>query len=245
MNEVTKQLMEHVSIRKFNNQDIPEEDISTILDAAMRGATGGNMMSYSIIKIQSKDTLKKLAISCDNQPFIVDANLALLFVVDNYKWHRLFQLDGIPEAFPAYNGPIINDMILGMQDAMIAAQNAVIAAESLGIGTCYIGDIMERYEYHKELFCLPEYTMPATMVVMGYYDKKPKRRPRFDRRFVVFDESYKKFDDDFIYDMFSDYLEEDPDFVKKFYKRKMDAEFFVEMHRSLLLYLEQWMGPAR
>lgn len=245
MNEVIKQLMDHVSIRKFNDQTILAEHVSTILDAAMRGATAGNMMSYTIIKIQSKDTLKKLAVSCDNQPFIADADLALLFVVDNYKWHRLFQLSGIPDTFPDYKGPIINDMILGMQDAMIAAQNAVIAAESLGIGTCYIGDIMEQYEYHKELFCLPDYTMPATMVVMGHYDKKPKCRPRFDQKFVVFDESYKKFDDGFIKDVFSDYQEEDPEFAKKFYKRKMDAEFFAEMHRSLLLYLEQWMGSTR
>ena len=242
MNEVTKQLMDHVSIRKFNNSQIAAEDVSTILDAAMRGATAGNMMSYSIIKIQSKDTLKKLAISCDNQPFIANADLALLFVVDNYKWHRLFELNEISDTFPAYKDPIINDMILGMQDAMISAQNAVITAESLGIGTCYIGDIMERYEYHKELFSLPEYTMPAALVVMGHYDKKPKPRPRFDRKFVVFDEFYNKVDDNFINDMFSEYQNEEPDFAKKYYKRKMDAEFFAEMRRSLHLYLEQWLG---
>jgi FMN reductase (NADPH) len=241
MNEVIKQLTDHVSIRKFNDRAISEENVNAILDAAMRGATAGNMMSYSIIKIRSKDTLKKLAASCDNQPFIADANLALLFVVDNYKWHRFFELYGIPDAFPEYKGPIINDMILGMQDAMIAAQNAVIAAESLGIGTCYIGDIMEQYEFHRQLFDLPEYTMPATLVVMGYYDKKPQHRSRFNRRFVVFDEQYKKIDDDFIRGMFSEYQDEDSDFAKKFYKRKMDAAFFAEMRRSLQLYLAQWM----
>ena len=32
--------------------------------------------------------------------------------------------------------------------AMIAAQNAVMTAESFGLGSCYIGDIMENYEIH-------------------------------------------------------------------------------------------------
>ncbi|MDD2215442.1 MAG: nitroreductase family protein [Eubacteriales bacterium] len=240
MNEVIQQLMDHVSIRKFNDKKIAPEDINTILNAAMRGATAGNMMSYSIIKIQSEETLRKLAKSCDDQPFISDASLALLFVVDNYKWHCLFEQRGIPDIFSNYNGPIINDMIIGMQDAMIAAQNAVLAAESLGIGTCYIGDIMEHYEYHKELFCLPQYTMPATLVVMGYYDGKPKLRPRFDTSFVVFDEEYPKIDDNFINDMFYEKEKDTPDFAEKFYKRKMNAYFFIEMRRSLYLYFKQW-----
>ncbi len=40
---------------------------------------------------------------------------------------------------------------------MVAAQTAVTAAESLGLGSCYIGDIMENYEEHKRLFDLPDY----------------------------------------------------------------------------------------
>ncbi len=240
MNEVIDLLKSHTSIRKFNGEEIKKEDVDVIVGAAIRGATAGNMMAYSIIKIQSEDVLKKLAVSCDNQPFIADAKLALLFVADNYKWHKYFEQRSINEVFPDYRGPSISDFMLGVEDAMIAAQNAVIAAESLGIGTCYIGDIMEQCEYHRELFNLPEYTMPVALVVMGHYDTKPKLRDRFDKSFVVFDEVYPEINNDFINEMFSEEEKKDKDFASKFYKRKMDAPFFKEMIQSIKIYLKQW-----
>ncbi len=240
MNEVIKLLKSHTSIRKFNETQITDEQIQHIIESAMQGATAGNMMAYSIIKIRSKDTLSKLSKSCDNQPFIADADLALLFVADNYKWHKFYEQRIISETFPNYKGPSISDFILGIEDGIIAAQNAVIAAESLGIGTCYIGDIMENYEYHKELFNLPEYTMPIALVVMGNYDTKPQIRERFDKSYVVFDEVYPTVTEEFINNMFSKNEIKDKDFAVKFYKRKMDAPFFKEMIRSIKLYLSEW-----
>ena len=38
------------------------------------------------------------------------------------------------------------DLLLALADTCIAAQNAVVAAESLGIGSCYIGDVIENAE---------------------------------------------------------------------------------------------------
>ena len=57
-------------------------------------------------------------------------------------------------------------MLLAMEDSIIAAQNAVVAAESLGIGSCYIGDILENYEIHQELFHLPQYAIPTTLLFL-------------------------------------------------------------------------------
>ncbi|MGD9678312.1 MAG: nitroreductase family protein [Vulcanibacillus sp.] len=240
MNEVIKLLKSHTSIRKFNETKITDEQVQYIIESAMQGATAGNMMAYSIIKIRSKDTLSKLAISCDNQPFIANADLALLFVADNYKWHSFYKQRNISNTFTDYEGPCISDFMLGVEDAMIAAQNAVIAAESLGIGICYIGDIMENYEYHKELFNLPNFTMPIALVVMGNYDTKPQIRERFDKSCVVFDEIYPAITEEFINNMFANEESKDKDFAVKYYKRKMDAPFFKEMIRSIKLYINEW-----
>jgi nitroreductase len=241
MNETINLLNSHTSIRKFNDKRIPQNQKDLIIGSAMRGATAGNMMAYSIIKIESKDNLLNLAQSCDEQPFIANADLALLFVADNYKWHKYFEQRNINEIFLDYKGPCVSDLMLGIEDAMIAAQNAVIAAESLGIGTCYIGDIMENYEYHKNLFNLPSYTMPVALIVMGYYDTKPQIRDRFDKSYIVFDEVYPNINDDFINNMFSVEESKDEDFAKKFYARKINAPFFKEMIRSIKLYLNEWL----
>ena len=65
--------------------------------------------------------------------------------------------------------------MLATDDALIAAQNAVTAAESLGIGSCYIGDILEQYETHRELFCLPKYAVPAAMIVFRLSHRTAER----------------------------------------------------------------------
>ncbi|MEX1329519.1 MAG: nitroreductase family protein [Desulfobacterales bacterium] len=58
-------------------------------------------------------------------------------------------------------------LLLVCCDALIAAQTAVIAAESLGVGSCYIGEIMENYEEHKELFGLPKYVFLISLICFG------------------------------------------------------------------------------
>lgn len=83
-----------------------------------------------------------------------------LRIINNRKSVRKFADEKI-------NRDNIN-LMLASCDAFIAAQNSVIAAESLGLGSCYIGDIMENYEIHQEMFNLPEYTFPITMLCFGY-----------------------------------------------------------------------------
>lgn len=238
MNLVIDTLKSHTSVRKFNDKPISEELQDTIIDCARRGATAGNMQMYHIIRIADRTLLTQLGETCDHQPFIGNAAFALLFVVDNHKWDMYFRSEGVPQAFEDYKGPQIADLFLGMQDTMIAAQNAVIAAESMGIGTCYIGDIMEQAEKHRTLFNLPQHTMPATLVVFGYYDMKPQLRERFDKSVMVTDNQYIDINDDIIKKLFSDKPE---GFAKAFYKRKINADFFKEMCRSIKVFMKDWL----
>ena len=78
--------------------------------------------------------------------------------------------------------------MLAVNDAVIAAQNAVCASESLGIGSCYIGDIMEQCEFHRQLLQLPPYVFPAAMLVFGYpvQQQKEREKPvRCDLNYIV------------------------------------------------------------
>ena len=68
--------------------------------------------------------------------------------------------------------------MLAITDTAIAAQNAVVAAESLGIGSCYIGDIMENCEEQRRLLQLPEYVFPAVMLVFGWPTMQQKQRQK-------------------------------------------------------------------
>lgn len=71
--------------------------------------------------------------------------------------------------------------MLAVTDAAIAAQNAVVAAESFGIGSCYIGDIMENCDTQRSLLHLPDYVFPAVMLVFGWPTQQQKDRVKPQR----------------------------------------------------------------
>ena len=89
------------------------------------------------------------------------------------------------------------DLLLAASDTNIAAQNAVVAAESMGVGSCYIGDIMENCEIHREMLRLPEHVFPAAMLVFGYPTQQQMDRVkpvRCDLKHIVHENAYRTMD---------------------------------------------------
>jgi FMN reductase (NADPH) len=176
MNPVIQSLHERKSIRAYADKPIDPALKQEILLAAMQAPTAGNQQLYTILDITDEELKRKLAVTCDNQPFIAKAPMALVFCADPLKWVDAYLSAGCA---PRPIGP--GDLMLAMQDAVIAAQNAVTAAWSLGVGSCYIGDIMENAEKHREMLHLPPNVMPATMVVFGYPTARQMDKPKAPR----------------------------------------------------------------
>ena len=249
MNPILEAIEKRQSLRNFGGPAVTDKERETILHAAMRAPTAGNMMMYSVIQIRSKETLQTLAETCDHQPFIGKASFGLLFLADLQKWHDYFCSVGLEKEFSAEElAPKASDLLLGINDAVIAAQTAVIAAESLGVGSCYIGDIMEQKETHQELFSLPRWVFPAAFLVFGKAPEgasRPMTR-RFDEKYVVFDETYQTLGADDFDEMFARYAEKEKEwgvsFGEKLFKRKMVSDFAMEMDRSVRAYWREWMG---
>ena len=138
MNKTIQELFDRKSVRVFEAREITAEDKRLILEAATMAPTAGNQQLYTILDITDQELKEKLVVTCDNQPFIASAKMVLIFCADCQKWYDGFKAAGCEPRLPG-----VGDMLLAVSDANIAAQNAVTAAESLGIGSCYIGDIME------------------------------------------------------------------------------------------------------
>ena len=170
MNAVIDVMLKRKSTRAYEQKEISADIRAEILKATLRAPTAGNMMLYSIVDVTDQKIKDKLAITCDDQPFIARAPMVWLFLADYQRWFDYYATSGVEELCIqkkiAMRKPEEGDLFLACCDALIAAQNAVIAAESFGIGSCYIGDIMERYETHKDIFNLPQYTFPMALVVL-------------------------------------------------------------------------------
>lgn len=133
--------------------------------------------------------------------------------------------------------------MLAVSDANIAAQNAVVAAHSLGIGSCYIGDIMENAEKQRELLSLPDYVFPAAMLVFGYPTEKQLERPkppRADMRYIVHENGYRDMDATELKSMLSVKAgtQNFEKWIKAFCDRKYNSDFSKEMTRSVEVFLK-------
>lgn len=199
MNQVMEILMKRKSVRAYEEREISAEVRAEILKATLRAPTAGNMMLYSILEISDQKLKDRLAVTCDNQPFIARAPLVWIFLADYQRWFDFYIASGAEELCAqrgmSLQKPEEADLFLACSDAMIAAQNAVIAAESFGLGSCYIGDIMEQYETHRDLLNLPQYVFPIGMAVFGYPTQQQKDREltsRFDEKFIVFENQYRR-----------------------------------------------------
>ena len=246
MNETIKQLFERKSVRVFTDEIISQEDKELILQSAIQAPTAGNQSMYTILDITDKELLKKLSVTCDNQPFIATAPLALVFCADYQKWYDTFKIvkEDIRE-------PQAGDLILSINDALIAAQNAVVAAESLGIGSCYIGDIMENCEEVRELLNLEEYVFPAAFLVFGYPNDQQKDRAkpqRFTISQIVCENTYKRKSAEELKEMFIERGNRQENGTYDFEKRmkafcdfKYESDFSKEMSRSVREYMKAYM----
>lgn len=242
MNQTLKELHNRKSVRAYTDKIIEPEKKAQILNAALQAPSAGNMTLYSIIDITDQHRKEQLAESCDHQPFIAKASLVLVFCADYKKWYDLFC-----SCEEKVRRPGLGDMMLACEDTLIAAQNAVVAAESMGIGSCYIGDIMERYEFHKELLGLPDYVLPIAMVVFGYPTEQQIEREkpaRFTSGEVVFENCYKTVSVEEYTAMLGRRQnksgEELRNWIHAFCKRKWNCDFSQEMSRSVEAMIEAW-----
>jgi nitroreductase len=255
MNEVLTLLDARCSTRAYDPAPLTDEEKLAILHAAMRAPTAGNLMLYSILEIEDQALKDRLAVTCDHQPFIARAPWVLLFVADFQKWMDLFAARACDElpGVPAGVTPGLGDLVMACGDALIAAQNAVVAAESLGIGSCYIGDIMELGEEHAELLHLPRWTFPAAMLCLGRPKTRPRRTERYERH-VVHKDAYRRLTPEELAEASDDLdalfgVRETRDgvhgCVQDVYARKFTADFSVEMNRSVAWWLERWRHGER
>ena len=237
---VLGQLKARKSVRVWDGRDVPDDVRRAILEAATEAPTAGNQQLYSIIDVRDQAVKDELAELCDHQPFIASAPMVLVFIADCEKWRAIYAAAGV-ESRPA--GP--GDLLLACSDANIAAQNAVVAAWALGVGSCYIGDVLERCEAMRELLALPSQAMPACMLVFGYPTERQLARPKPERMplsTVVMGDRYRPVDEASARAMVAGRSRARgfESWVRAFHERKYASDFSREMSRSVALYLESF-----
>lgn len=186
-NETLSIIKNRASCRNFSNKEIPEDVLSTVLEAACQSPSGGGFQMYSIIKTTDIKKKQQLARISKDQRYVAKAPVNLLFCIDMRRIHRINEVQPCPFVM---NNKFMN-LFNGIADTIISAQTLCIAAESVGLKSLYIGNIIDCMKETSEIFNLPKYVLPVILVCLGYPKSKIKVSNKYHKSILVHDEVYK------------------------------------------------------
>lgn len=155
------------SVRQFNDQEVDDDIINTILEAGMNAPSAMNTQPWHFIVVRDKNLLNQIADKIKNAHPCSEATVAIIACGDldiEYK----------------NNWP---------HDVSAATQNILLATRALGLGAvwCGIHPNEEKIAHIKELFALPDNIIPLCVIPIGYGDKEQKKLHRFQPDRVHFD----------------------------------------------------------
>ena len=152
MDDVLGFIQARRSIRKYKDEAVSEEQVETLLRAAMAAPSAGNEQAWGFVVIRDRGNLDKAMQAHPYAGMLSTAPVAILVC-----------------------GDLARDTHDGMwvQDCSAAVQNLLLAAANIGLGTCWCGvhPRREREDAFRELCALPESIVPFALVAVGVPDE--------------------------------------------------------------------------
>lgn len=129
-----------------------------------------------------------------------EAAIHLLFCIDLHRVERWAKLEVAP--FTATSS--FRHFWISFIDTIICAQNICTAADSLGLGSVYIGTILEFLTDIQDMFQLPKGVFPVVLLCLGYPKVKPLPKKKLDVQVIVHAERYHEMENQKIIDAFNE-----------------------------------------
>ena len=179
-NPILDILLAHRSVRAFRDAPIAPEALDLILATAQRAPTSSNMQSYSIVVVDDRALLEAMCGLCGRQRFVAECGALLVFCSDISRHIHVCETRGY-----VYRGDQVNTLLVAHGDANLACQNASIAAQSMGFGTCMLGNVRNNPQGVSDLLALPRYVYASVGLAIGHPAEDLGIKPRLPRRVVV------------------------------------------------------------
>lgn len=188
INETIENLMLHRSVRAFTDQPLAAGTLELLIAAAQSASTSSNLQTWSVVAVEDPARKQRLSDLAGKQAFINSAPLFLVWIADLARLQTLGEQHGKPYSSLDY----FEMMLVATIDSALAAQNAAIAAESLGLGTVYIGAIRNNIEAVAKELGLPTRSFATFGMCIGHPDPAQLSaiKPRLPQASVLHREQY-------------------------------------------------------
>ena len=186
--EVLDLLLAHRSVRKFAPGDVTDDHLQAMVAAAQSAPTSSNLQPWSVVVVRDPERKARLATYAAGQRFVEEAPVLLVWVADLSRARRLAARAGTAVDAADY----LETTIIGFVDTALAAQNAVVAAESLGLGTVFVGAIRNHPDKVAAELGLPPHAVATFGLAVGVPDPTESAgiKPRLPQAAVVHHERY-------------------------------------------------------
>ncbi|MEH2371803.1 NADPH-dependent oxidoreductase [Nostoc sp.] len=214
-NDSLTALLSHRSIRSYLADPLPQGTLELLIAAAQSASTSSNLQTWSVVAVEDQQRKEELSKLAGNQAHIKQVPLFLVWLADLARLSYVAESRGISDDALEYLEMFVTATI----DATLAAQNAVVAAESLGLGTVYIGGIRNHPQEVAEILNLPSSVYAVFGLCVGYPNSEVEAaiKPRLPQSAILHRETYKLVEQE-------EAIAHYNDIMKEFYtEQKMDV----------------------
>jgi nitroreductase len=164
MTELLELILRRRSIRKFTDKPLSEEQITSLLEAAMAAPTAVNAQPWEFVIVTDKAILDKF-------------RGALMFAKHNYT--AVICVCGSPRMQKNKAGDRF-----WVQDCSAATENILLAATALGLGSVWIGvyPVSIFVRQIKEILNIPHDVTPLNLIGLGYPAEQKESRTQYDEK---------------------------------------------------------------
>lgn len=180
-------LLNHRSVRAFTSEPVPEPLIAGLVAAAMSAATSSHLHAYSLVSVQDPERRRELNQFCGDQRQVATAPWFFAVCADLNRLVSQAPDPAMPDGVDT-----VEMYTVACVDAALAAERMVVAAESLGLGTCYIGALRNHPHEVRRILNLPDRVFGVFGLCIGWpeEDKFPRMKPRLHPDQLWFREQY-------------------------------------------------------
>ncbi|QLE47360.1 NADPH-dependent oxidoreductase [Nostoc sp. C057] len=188
-NDSLTALLSHRSIRSYLSDPLPAGTLELLIAAAQSASTSSNLQTWSVVAVEDPERKEELSKLAGNQAHIKQVPLFLVWLADLARLSYVADSRGISHDALEY----LEMFVMATIDAALAAQNATAAAESLGLGTVYIGGIRNHPQEVAEILNLPSSVYAVFGLCVGYPNPEVEAaiKPRLPQSAVLHRETYK------------------------------------------------------
>ncbi|MEJ6548845.1 nitroreductase family protein [Corynebacterium sp. USCH3] len=210
-NDTLETVTAHRSVRLWLDRDVDETTLTTVLAAAQSAPSSSNKQTVAVVAVRDRAVKEQLAsIGKRMSSHVATAPVLLVWLVDfsQIRFHAAQagkaaaaetsddagEIHGVSSQPPHDLGSLdyLDEPVTSVLDIGIASQTAAIAAESLGLGTVYLGSMRNDIGAVQEILGIPQDVVPFLGLALGYGDPEENAgvKPRLPMDLVVHHDRY-------------------------------------------------------